>query len=111
MTNAPLWALQQRAVEILRMAEWKSRPWGWHALQELAGWHCQEHARFASARWRLRWIESWVRGFCGEPDPYERGKGGNFVAPLRFAWRLGRDEYVELKAISSRPTAPVLEDA
>jgi hypothetical protein len=98
----PLWALQARVVELLRMTDWRGRAWGTPALQELAGWYCLKH--FGPV-WRRRWIENWIRGFRGEPDPYRFGKGGNFVQPIRHAWRHGRAEHDELQEIARRRDA------
>jgi hypothetical protein len=51
----------------------------------------QLHAR------RLRIQDQWLRGWNGADDPY-CGKGANFAAPLRSAYRDGKRKRAEIES-------------
>ncbi len=96
LTRAPLYKLQR---EVFR--EYASGYVGTVSTtaDELARRYAEdEHKRKVrqigyglSARQKKMQAKAYIRGLCGEEDPYGGGRGGNFVRPLRSAWRAGKE--------------------
>jgi hypothetical protein len=52
---------------------------------------------------RRRIQEQWLRGWNGQDDPYF-GKGANFAAPLRSAYRDGKRKRAEIESAFAKVT-------
>lgn len=44
-----------------------------------------------------RIVKAYLSGLAGEADPYRHGRGGNYVRPLRRAFRAGAELRAELR--------------
>jgi len=68
------------------------------AAIECARRYGAEHSPNTGEAFRRDVAKSYLRGLRGEVDPYARGRGANFAAPFRRAYRAGADLRRQLQA-------------